>query len=219
MSAAQQWNEADHPRGGRGTFVSKPAAGPAPGGAFLARDPRGTFAYPDPTGFDGSAEDFVDFFSEAEVDDAFIASVSRAYRERAKYDMDSMVKTWEDRPGRFDPEGYARFDANPKLMTDPATGGQSREYAEFRLREKAIMEDQNRRKWPLGRSIQPYQVRDYVRAVQAMRNLTIIDQEERRKLRELPFPNDAEDGKTLLKRYQELNAEAWLDDWVDRSGL
>lgn len=142
----------------------------------------GSFLCPNRRNFDGTPENFLEFFANAPVDDAVFHRASTAYAQAVDA---ALLQAWSEGENR--PNDYLGEDAwkemeraHPSEYARDKAGDMEQlpVWKAFRDRAGTVAREQELANWPYGETIPPQDVRRVVRAVQACRSIEILDEEQ-----------------------------------------
>lgn len=224
MSSAAEFDPSKHPRKVSGQFASVPSPngyGAAPGGFPAAVDPRGSFSYPNRRGFDGTPENYLEFFANAHVEDAVLHRASTAYAQAVEA---ALLQAWSEGENR--PNDYLGEDAwkemekaHPSEYARDNAGDMEQlpVWKAFRDRAGNVAREQELANWPYGETIRPQDLRRVVRAVQACRSIEILDEQQQQSIawHSVEFmPEEASEGEglTIGQIADNSNMDLWADD-------
>lgn len=174
--------------------------------SFPPSDPRGSFRFPDPEAFNGSLEEFHEFFSTQPIDDETLARVNSCYLTARNHDFRELRD-----------EGLIAFENDDEVVAWFRAASAAEVEAELRTRKDQYADNYAFKKlnerWPGGASISPLKTRTYARVFQMVRLRGILkDPEVKEQLLAMPVPQSEEglDFRGLARRFR-------LSDWADNA--
>lgn len=167
---------------------------------------RGSFRYPEGTGFDGSAQDHLDFFLKVPIPETLVQAADEAYEQRRLEEIE-WAGNREAAKVQDDPESVELV---TRANRESATGRATYNRLVDEARERGEREEAER--WKAGAQISTINVRDVVRAAQAysMRSL-LNDDTEKERLAQMVAPI-ATSTATIRDIYLHYQCDEWLFD-------
>lgn len=174
--------------------------------SFPPSDPRGSFRFPDPESFDGTLEEFHQFFATQPIDDETLARVNSCYLTARNRDFRELRD-----------EGLIAFENDDEIVAWFRAASAAEVEAELRTRKDRYADNHAFKKlnerWPGGASISPLKTRTYARVFQMVRLRGILNNDELEdQLLAMPVPQN-EDGLT----FKDLAIRFRLNDWADNA--
>lgn len=168
---------------------------------------RGSFRYPEGTGFDGSAQDHLDFFLKVPIPETLVQAADEAYEQRRIQEIEwagnrAAAKVQDD------PESVELV---TRANRESATGRATYNRLVDEARERGEQEEAAR--WPRKAIANP-EVRLILRAAQAYYMRGLIDDPEQRALVEnhrIKFSGGTPTIKQVWERYR---CDRWLPEVV-----
>lgn len=177
--------------------------------AFPPSDPRGSFRFPDPEAFNGTLEEFHQFFSSQPIDDETLARVNKSYKSARNKDYN-----------RLHDEGVEAFENDDAVVAWFRAASPAEVEAELHTRKMDYARDYATERlnesWPGGPTISPLKTRIYARVFQMVRLRGILRNDElKERLLEMPVPQSEDDVtfKELAMRYR---LSKWSENAFDQ---
>ncbi|MBF4459406.1 hypothetical protein [Pseudoclavibacter sp. VKM Ac-2867] len=177
--------------------------------SFPPNDPRGSFRFPDPDAFDGSLEEFHQFFSTQPIDDETLARVNSCYLTARSRDFDKLRR-----------EGLLAFENDDDVVAWFRAASADEVEAELDTRKDDYADAYAVRKlnerWSGGPSISPLKTRTYARVFQMVRLRGILkDPQVKEQLMAMPVPQS--NGEfTYGELANRFRLSIWADNAFDR---
>ncbi|WP_068484004.1 hypothetical protein [Pseudoclavibacter helvolus] len=180
----------------------------------------GSFLYPNRRNFDGTPENYLEFFANAYVEDAVLHRASTAYAQAVEA---ALLQAWsegENRPSDYLVNGdVAELTKQYPLEYARDEAGDMEQLPVWKaLRDRAgnVAREQELANWPYGETIRPQDVRRVVRAVQVCRSIGILDEEQQSiAWHSIEFiPEEASEGEGLT--IGQIGDAANMDLWDDK---
>ena len=177
--------------------------------SFPPSDPRGSFRFPDPEAFNGTLEEFHQFFSSQPIDDETLARVNTSYKSARNRDYDRLRK-----------EGVQAFENDDAVVGWFGAASSAEVEAELHTRKqdyahKYAIEKLNEG-WPGGATISPLKTRIYARVFQMVRLRGILGNDElEQQLLEMPVPQSKQ-GFTFKELATRYRLSKWSENAFDQ---
>lgn len=177
--------------------------------SFPPSDPRGSFRFPDPEAFNGTLEEFHQFFSSQPIDDETLARVNTSYKSARNRDYN-----------RLHDEGVEAFENDDAVVAWFRAASPAEVEAELHTRKmdyaRTYATERLNEAWPGGATISPLKTRIYARVFQMVRLRGILqDDELKERLLEMPVPQ-SEDGVTFKELAMRYRLSKWSENAFDQ---